>query len=223
MKKKENGVALPNELKPVVTDGQVDGRSLHESLEIKTPFHMWVSRRIKEYDLEEGIDLNKIVQPTGRIDYELTLDTAKELAMVERNDRGRQIRRYFIECEKELRSRPAASAPAGALSQLESALVEVSREHDARIGELERSARPGADWLAIADYLAAEWGITLNSGHLSYLSKRCLQFSAMHSFPVGTEHTRTGAKHRRTFAPAVLDEIIPPVLDRWEKAGKEIF
>ncbi len=38
------------------------------------------------------------------VEYHLTLDMAKELSMVERNKKGRQARRYFIECEKKLRN-----------------------------------------------------------------------------------------------------------------------
>ncbi|EGX8498286.1 phage antirepressor Ant, partial [Escherichia coli] len=73
----------------------------------------WVKERIAEYGFVESLDYILICQngqTKGRggdrrsKDYHLTLDTAKELAMVERNEKGRQIRRYFIECEKKLRN-----------------------------------------------------------------------------------------------------------------------
>jgi anti-repressor protein len=75
-------------------------------------FAAWVTSRITEYGFIENQDyflLSKTGKQTSgrgghnRKDYHLTLDTAKELAMVERNEKGRQIRRYFIECEKRLR------------------------------------------------------------------------------------------------------------------------
>jgi len=83
----------------------VDARLLHNFLEVVTRFNDWITRRIEEYGFIEGNDFySKLSKTKGRskTDYHLTLDMAKELAMVERNEKGRQARRYFIECEKKL-------------------------------------------------------------------------------------------------------------------------
>lgn len=90
-----------------------NARDLHAFLGVKKVFAAWITNRISEYEFIENQDyillsnLGKQTSGRGghnRKDYHLTLDTAKELAMVERNEKGRQIRRYFIECEKKLRS-----------------------------------------------------------------------------------------------------------------------
>jgi phage anti-repressor protein len=88
----------------------VDARKLHAFLEVGRDFSNWIKGRIGEFEFVENEDylLAKIGEqlPSGtkwRIDYFLTLDMAKELAMVERTPRGRQARRYFIECERQLR------------------------------------------------------------------------------------------------------------------------
>ncbi|EFH9742664.1 phage antirepressor Ant [Escherichia coli] len=90
-----------------------NARDLHAFLEVGKDFSTWIRIRISEYEFTENQDF--ILLPRfgeqrkgrgghNRKDYHLTLDTAKELAMVEHNEKGRQIRRYFIECEKKLRS-----------------------------------------------------------------------------------------------------------------------
>lgn len=85
----------------------VDARTLHAFLEAKVRFNDWISRRVSEYDFQEGQDFySKLSKSNGgrhRREYHITLDMAKELSMVERNEKGRQARRYFIECEKRLR------------------------------------------------------------------------------------------------------------------------
>ncbi|EOL4972302.1 antA/AntB antirepressor family protein, partial [Escherichia coli] len=90
----------------------VNARDLHSFLGVGRMFAHWVKERIAEYGFVESQDYILICQngqTKGRggdrrsKDYHLTLDTAKELAMVERNEKGRQFRRYFIECEKKLR------------------------------------------------------------------------------------------------------------------------
>ncbi|EJJ3924701.1 antA/AntB antirepressor family protein [Salmonella enterica] len=85
-----------------------NARDLHTFLNVGKRFASWISERIEQYGFVKNQDYISISQNReighgrGKIDYHLTLDTAKELAMVERNDKGRQIRRYFIECEKKL-------------------------------------------------------------------------------------------------------------------------
>lgn len=81
--------------------------------------HDLEARRITEYGFIEGDDYLTEMRCSGKTGgrpkkrYFLTLDMAKELAMVERNEQGRMARQYFIECERRLRekSRPALSAP----------------------------------------------------------------------------------------------------------------
>lgn len=85
----------------------VSARDLHEFLQSKQDFSTWIKAKIKKYGFVENQDytsFHKIVERTKGgtilIEYDLTMDMAKELAMVEANDRGRQARQYFIECER---------------------------------------------------------------------------------------------------------------------------
>jgi phage anti-repressor protein len=83
-----------------------NARDLHAALGVDTRFDDWIRRRIEEYGFADGEDFSSTLRKTrGRpaTDYHLTLDMAKELAMVENNDVGRRIRRYFIALEKQAR------------------------------------------------------------------------------------------------------------------------
>ena len=88
----------------------VSARELHTFVESKQDFSTWIKNRIEKYGFVENVDylLHKIVEqtPSGakhKIEYYITLDMAKQLAMVENNEKGMQVRKYFIECEKKLR------------------------------------------------------------------------------------------------------------------------
>ncbi|WP_308028078.1 antA/AntB antirepressor family protein [Neisseria bergeri] len=102
------------------TQALVNARDLHQFLESKQHFADWIKNRINEYGFTQDVDFLGVhtVMSTeagffGRrektvTDYHLSLDMAKELCMVERNDKGRQARRYFIEMEKQAKSVPDA-------------------------------------------------------------------------------------------------------------------
>ena len=90
----------------------VSARELHTFLEVGRDFSTWIKDRISKYEFVENTDYimlpktgeleNKGLQ--GKIEYFVTLDMAKQLAMVENNEKGMQVRKYFIECEKKLNS-----------------------------------------------------------------------------------------------------------------------
>lgn len=96
---------------PIIQQGQsllVDGQILYARLKSRGRYRDWIYYRIREYGFKEGEDYfaEKVRKtPAGRpeVNYHLTIDMAKELAMLERNEEGRQIRRYFIRKEKEAR------------------------------------------------------------------------------------------------------------------------
>lgn len=100
--------AIMSELIPVHTNDEgiktVNARSLHLFLEVGRDFSTWIKSRIDQYDFESGLDycIRKTIPQNGgaAIEYYISLDMAKELSMVERNEKGKQARTYFIECER---------------------------------------------------------------------------------------------------------------------------
>lgn len=96
----------------------VNARDLHRFLDVGDKFATWIAERILRFRFEEGRDYEVFLEmpknPTGgrpAKEYALTLDMAKELAMVERTDKGKEARAYFIECERHLRERLAEQPP----------------------------------------------------------------------------------------------------------------
>jgi phage anti-repressor protein len=90
----------------------VHARKLHKFLEVGRDYSNWIKARIGSYGFTENEDY-VLVRQNGRtknhggdrrsIEHYITLDMAKELAMVERNEKGREARRYFIKCEARLK------------------------------------------------------------------------------------------------------------------------
>jgi phage anti-repressor protein len=101
----------------------VNARELHRFMDIGRVFPAWITGRIEYVGYEEDRDYVKgffpVLEetPNGgrpRVEYYLTLDMAKELCMMERNEMGRLARKYFIKCEKEVKK---AGADAAALRE----------------------------------------------------------------------------------------------------------
>ena len=95
-------VTLNDSHEPVVS-----GRQLHEALEVKTPYDKWFPR-MTEYGFTENEDFSTFLsQSTGgrrATDHVIKLDMAKEIAMIQRTEQGKQVRQYFIQVEKDFNS-----------------------------------------------------------------------------------------------------------------------
>ena len=90
-------------------------RDLHEFLEVETPFNKWFSRMC-EYGFTDGADFQTFLSEStgGRpaTDAQLTIDMAKEICMLQRNERGKQARQYFLQLEREWNSPEAVMSRA---------------------------------------------------------------------------------------------------------------
>lgn len=102
----------------------VSGRELHKALGVETPYTTWV-KRMCEYGFSENVDfatcfpnLESENQHGGhnKIDHQLTIPMAKELCMLQRTDKGKQMRQYFIAVEEQWNSPDAIMARALQLS-----------------------------------------------------------------------------------------------------------
>lgn len=102
---------IANEMLPVLENEKgekfVNARELHQSLQVGKKFTTWITDKFSNYGFSKDEDYFPILGESTfgrpRTEYLLTLDTAKELAMVQNNEMGRAIRKYFIEVEKQAR------------------------------------------------------------------------------------------------------------------------
>lgn len=107
----------------------VNGRELHEKLGSKQDFSTWIKDRLEGFTAGKDFTVHKIVDGKNRgrfapIEYIISLDVAKHIAMLERNEQGRKIRQYFIEVEKNARKFSEA------VSAQVSAMIPVIRENE---------------------------------------------------------------------------------------------
>lgn len=128
-----------NELLKVNYDNEritLSARELHEFLGVSTRYNDWIKRMV-EYGFNENTDYQAITQKrvtaqgneTSFIDHEITLDMAKEIAMIQRSDRGKEVRQYFLELERRWNSPEAVMNRALEYSRKQvKALMEENKE-----------------------------------------------------------------------------------------------
>lgn len=135
---------MNNELIKITQDENgnsvVSGRDLHEFLEVNTPYTQWFERMVG-YGFTENVDFiglsQKSEKPIGgrpQQDHALTLDMAKEISMIQRTEKGKQARQYFIEVEKAFKEQyrlPQTPEEKLALT------MEVTTRLNKRIGKIE--------------------------------------------------------------------------------------
>lgn len=135
-------VTLNENQEPVVS-----GRDLHKALEVKTPYDKWFPR-MAEYGFTDGeyfsTFLSKSTGGRPRHDHVLKLDMAKEIAMIQRTDKGKEVRQYFIQVEKDFNS--PEKIMARALKIADRKIISLEHKNEALQLELEE-ARKQTDYL----------------------------------------------------------------------------
>lgn len=140
----------------------VSARELHQFLEMKTDYKDWFPRMC-EYGFVEGVDFRSFLSKStgGRPahDAEITLDMAKELAMLQRNAKGKEARQYFIQLEKDWNSPEKVMARA---LQIANRTIEQCKQ---QIAELEPKAQYldsilDSDELLTTTQIAKDYGMT---------------------------------------------------------------
>lgn len=123
-----------NELiKVTERDGKqvVSARDLHLFLESSERFSSWFERQL-QYGFEEGVDyvgckeFNTLANQE-LVNYAISIDMAKEISMLQRSDKGKQARKYFIECEKKVKELTTQTLPQTYIEALE-ALLESEKQ-----------------------------------------------------------------------------------------------
>lgn len=136
-------------------------RELHEFLEITERFSSWFER-MKQYGFEEGTDFTGVKKLTpvnngAKIelqDYQITIDMAKEIAMIQRNEKGKQARRYFLEIEKRWNSPEHIMSRALQISEKRNKILEQEKQELLPLAEYARAIGKVDGLMMIGDLAA---------------------------------------------------------------------
>ena len=199
----------------------VNARELHAFLQSKQDFSTWIKNRISEYDFVENQDFITAPQKYGtanggyatRKEYYITLDMAKELSMVERNEKGKQARKYFIECEKQLQTNQAQLPTdpfllIAHLAQQAYSMQQKQVEMDNRLQVVEQrqsQLNQDNDHFTIKGFCSFH-DIDLSNGKMSALSKKAKKLSDVKDY---TYHEITDPRWGkvRTYHKDILTEL----------------
>lgn len=170
--------------RPVAGQAQqtVNARELHAFLENRDHFSTWIKDRISQYGFVENQDFvsfSEIPENGGRrIEYALSLDMAKELSMVERNEKGKQARQYFIDCEKRLSGSLNIQQTLPDALRLAADLAERNQQQAAQIAEL----APKAEALARIEVAQGDLTVTQAAKMLKMQPKQLFDWLARHGW-----------------------------------------
>lgn len=187
----------------------VNGRELYQVLEIKTPYTQWFDR-MKEYGFAENIDFVSLSQncekPQGgrpEINHAIKLDMAKEIAMIQRNEKGKEVRQYFIQVEKDFNSPEKIMARALKIAENRLNILQLENTQQKQlIGEL----KPKADYLdqilqskalVTITAIAKDYGMSAKAFNKK-LHELKVQFKQGHQWFLYSEYHNCGYTHSET-------------------------
>ena len=206
----------------------VTGRELHEFLEIGTAYKDWFPRMI-EYGFEEGIDFSSFLSESGgrpRTDHIIKLDMAKELSMIQRTEKGKLARQYFIAVEKEFNSPERIMARA--LQIADDTIKSLTQENTIQkqlIGEL----KPKADYtdrilksksLVTTTQIAKDYGMSATALNRK-LHELGIQYKQSGQWLLYSEHHAKGYTHSETIEFTNSKGLIQTTMHtKWTQKGR---
>ncbi len=188
----------------------VNGRELHEALGVRTDYKKWFGRMC-EYGFNENIDFCTVSQKCPianggyqeRFDHAIKLDMAKEIAMIQRNEKGKEVRKYFIQVEKDFNSPEKIMARALKIAEGKLNVLQLENTQQKQlIGEL----KPKADYLdkilqskalVTITAIAKDYGM-LAKAFNKKLYELKIQFKQGHQWFLYSDYHNCGYKHSET-------------------------
>ncbi|WP_317316101.1 phage antirepressor KilAC domain-containing protein [Peptostreptococcus russellii] len=211
----------------------VSGRELYERLKAKTRYNDWFNRMCS-YGFVEGVDFIAITQKrvtaqgneTTYIDHVLKLDMAKEIAMLQRSEKGKQIRQYFIEVEKEYNS--PEKIMARALQIANNTINDLQLETKIKEQQI-KELKPKADYtdkilasksLVTISQIAKDYGMAGKSLN-SLLHEFKIQYKQSGQWLLYAKYQNKGYTHSETVDIPLNDGGVKVVMNtKWTQKGR---
>lgn len=189
----------------------VNGRELYEALRVETRYDTWFNR-MKEYgfienvdytEFKEVVDAQKRARTYEQVNHAIKLDMAKEIAMIQRNEKGKEVRQYFIQVEEDFNSPEKIMARALKIAEGKLSVLQLENSQQKQIiGEL----KPKADYLdpilqskalVTMTAMAKDYGMSAKAFNKK-LHELKIQFKQGHQWFLYSNYHNCGYTHSET-------------------------